>query len=713
VSLAFLAPAALALLALLAGPVVAHLTRRRPTRRVDFGAMMLLRRVQKRLRRRRRVRDRVLLALRLLALALVLIAVGRPELRWPGSPVESGDTGPVVVVLDNSLSMDLRMDLGLGAGDDTLFSEARAEAVMLVRDLPEGARVAAVTMGGTAMALSAELSDDRGGVAAALERVQQGQGATDLTGGLRAARRMLGGKGGRVVVFSDEAGPIAVPAAEDEIKLLGEQGCALERRVVRASTTGNVTVVDARYGEGLEGGSVRVRLANFGAEDVELPVVVSLPDGTEITAFAEIPAGGETEEVVTVPRVSAGGVATARVQDPLLDADDAFAFHLPRVGASRVVVVDGDPGATPTASEVYFLERALAPWGAAGAQRGGVLPDVTTPGGLHKLDPDVHRVVFLANVSDPGPVATVLTDFVRRGGGLVISLGDNATASRYNGPLGGLLPAPLRRPRALVAPGEDGEPTALPDTSLSLFRPFARGGRAAFSRVAWHQLFTLEPVEDTDKVRTLLRTESGVPLLLERRVGLGKVLLFSGTLDLGWGSFPLQSAYMPFVQRLVGYLGGEAGTGGERRSALVGEAVQIGLPDGVLDVTIEGPGGAVEARVRDGLVRFVPQRSGAYVIESPGAPPLAWVAVNTDPVESDVRPGPSLAETAARVDPERFLQRFALGPWLLVAGLLFVLLSVVFAFFLGRRPEGEPDAPDGSPVDDLASNPLHEVSDVA
>ena len=42
---------------------------------------------------------------------------------------------------------------------------------------------------------------------------------------------------------------------------------------------------------------------------------------------------------------------------------------------------------------------------------------------------------------------------------------------------------------------------------------------------------------------TLLRTESGLPVLVERTVGRGRVLLLTGTLDLGWGTFPLQSSY--------------------------------------------------------------------------------------------------------------------------------------------------------------------------
>jgi len=203
---------------------------------------------------------------------------------------------------------------------------------------------------------------------------------------------------------------------------------------------------------------------------------------------------GETAEtVVTVPRIAEGGVGIVEIGDGAVAEDDLFAFHLPRIGASRVLVVDGDPGLTPTDSEVYFLERALAPWGPQAANRGGVLPDVTASAGITTLDPEQHRVIFLANLADPAPLAGRVVDFVRKGGGLVISMGDNITAERYNAALSELLPAPLRRPRSLATIGEPGIPVALPDVASELFRPFSRGGLSAFSKARWHRLFTLEP----------------------------------------------------------------------------------------------------------------------------------------------------------------------------------------------------------------------------
>ncbi len=117
-----LAPAVLALTVLVAGPILAHLTRRQPTEMQTFGLMFLLERMKRRVERRRRVHDLLLLLLRVLVLLLVVAAAARPELRLPESAVSFGGTGRVVVVLDNSLSMDQRKDA------DSLLSLARADA---------------------------------------------------------------------------------------------------------------------------------------------------------------------------------------------------------------------------------------------------------------------------------------------------------------------------------------------------------------------------------------------------------------------------------------------------------------------------------------------------------------------------------------------------------------------------------------------------------
>ena len=114
--------------------------------------------------------------------------------------------------------------------------------------------------GGGAEGLVSTLTADHGVVAASLMEVRQGQGRTDLAGGLRLARRLLAGKGGEVIVYNDEAGPTAVPAAREEISLLSAQGGSLRPRPLSVARPANVTVLMATYGDGPEGGSVRMEV---------------------------------------------------------------------------------------------------------------------------------------------------------------------------------------------------------------------------------------------------------------------------------------------------------------------------------------------------------------------------------------------------------------------------------------------------------------------
>ncbi len=703
-SVGFLAVGSLGLLALLAGPVLAHLARQTPVERQPFGAMMLLQRLLRRTRRRRRLRDHLLLALRLLAVLLVVLAVARPELRLPDTQPRVGASGRMVIVVDSSLSMGLREGVPGSPSGPTLLAVARESALALVDELPDGVRLGLVaTAGGAAgaRALLPGLDTDREAARAALTRLDLSAESTDLAGALRQARALLAGEAGEVVVFTDEAGPGVVAGAGVEIGRLVERGVRVVPRVIRHDPASNVLVRSVVYGEGVEGGSLRATIAGFGPWEGEVMVTAVLPDASRISAFATIPpcegptdaeegasaaACGEVEVVFTVPPEVPGGVGWVEVDDGVLAADDALWFHLPRVGASRVLVVDGDPGPSPIRSEIYFLERALAPWGRLGT---GITPDVTAPAGIGTLDPDQHRVVFLTNVGDPRPLADSLSSFVRQGGGLVITAGDNMAIERYNAALGSLLPGVLRSPRNLVDLDASGGVSLAPPRASDdsdLMAPFTRDGRTSFARIYQRRLLVLDLLDASEGVKVHLSLDNGLPLLVERQVGRGRVLLLCGSVDLAWGNLPLQAAFLPLVQRLVSWLGAETDGSTARFEGIVGDAVEIELPSAELEPTVLDPSGdAVPVRHLPGRLVFVPRQPGAYTLSLPGSPPLAWVAVNTPSAESDVRRYERLSQIEAALAPQLLQRRVGLGIGAFVLALVFLLLQAALA-----RSEGKP-----------------------
>jgi len=698
VSFAFLALGSLGLLGLLVGPVLAHMARQTPVERQPFGAMMLLERLLRRTRRRRRVRDLLLLLLRLAAVLLVVLAVARPELRLPDERPRVGASGRMVVVVDNSLSMGLRTGSPGNPGGPTLLARAREQAAAFIAELPDGVRVGlVVTAGGAggAQPLLPGLDSDHQAALAALERLDISAETTDLAGALRQARALLAGEAGEVVVFTDEAGPGVVAGATTELERLVGRGVRVVPRVVRHDTVSNVVVRGVVFGEGVEGGSLRAALTGFGPDAVEVMVTAVLPDDSRISAFATVPpcteahraspdpqqpSCAEVEVVFTVPPEVPGGVGRVEVDDGVLAADDAYWFHLPRVGASRVLVVDGDPGPSPIRSEIYFLERALAPWGRLGT---GITPDITAPAGIGTLDPEQHRVVFLANVGDPRPLADSLSSFVHRGGGLVITAGDNLAIDRYNSALGSLLPGTLRSPRNLVDLNASGGVALAPPSpgdATDLLGPLARDGRIALHRIYQRRLLVVDLLDASEGVTVHLSLDNGLPLLVERRVGRGRVLLLCGSVDLAWGNLPLQAAFLPLVQRLVSWLGAETDGSTARFEGTVGQPVEIELPTAELEPTVLDPAGdPVSVRHLPGRLVFVPRQPGAYTLSLPGSPPLAWVAVNTPAVESDVLRYEQLARVEAQLAPQLLQRRVGLGAWALGLALLLLLLQAVLA----------------------------------
>ncbi len=169
--MAFLAPAFLALAALIGVPLLVHLLRRRVGRTVNFPAVRYLTRMEREHSRELKLRHRALLLLRLLAVLALALAAARPIAQLAGlghAPIA------VAIVLDNSLSASAVRD------GRTVFDSLRADVRQLLDELSADDRVWVVTAdgrvnGGTIQAVRAALEaiptlGGRGDVPAALRR---------------------------------------------------------------------------------------------------------------------------------------------------------------------------------------------------------------------------------------------------------------------------------------------------------------------------------------------------------------------------------------------------------------------------------------------------------------------------------------------------------------------------------------------------------------
>ena len=197
-----------------------------------------------------------------------------------------------------------------------------------------------------------------------------------------------------------------------------------------------------------------------------------------------------------------------------------------------------------------------------------------------------------------------------------------------------------------------------------------------------------------------MRLSDGSPLLIEKTLGKGRVLLLTSTADSAWNNLPLKTGYVPLVQSLVTNMaGGGSGSidtgitaGMAKRwsagAAHAGKRLRVVDPRrGENDVALEPADG--EAAGAFAGNHF----AGIYRVVSPGGglDVPALYAVNPPPVES--RPERIGADELARklgpVDHE-VLSAGALAEGgsrtdLALALVVVLLLTLLFESWLGQR----------------------------
>ena len=250
------------------------------------------------------------------------------------------------------------------------------------------------------------------------------------------------------------------------------------------------------------------------------------------------------------------------------------------------------------------------------------------------------------------------SDYLDAGGGVLVVAGDQLPAAAWGGEWAGALPGPIGQ--VVDRAGDAGGTLAWIDYDHPVFDVFnaPRSGDFATARFLRYRRLTVR----TDSARrtgagadtasgshVLARFDDGAPALVEQRIGRGKLLVWTSTLDSYWNDLPLQPVFLPFVHQIAMYAGRYSGARGSfaagevldlsRHAELAGGAGRKGAP-----VVIEAPSGAKTrlASSNEGLVPLHEQ--GFYEIRPEGAPRGMGqrLAVNLDPAEANL----------ARIDPE-------------------------------------------------------------
>ena len=594
-------------------PILIHLINRHRALVHRFPALRFLLMADRRTARKFRLYQLLLLALRVLAILLLALLLSQP--RWGGEASAALAQPPqaTVVLLDNSLSMQLR------DGQETRLERAKtlagqllegiaapdsAVVLPLVSDDPDaepplpGANTAALWDQMRAISASHEAVD----VTAAVQR------AVEILQASTTPRR-------RLVLLTD----LTVHGWEgfraSDLPRLPEDLVVHVIRLGSPERDANALISDVRVTEPpfIEQTplDVTVWVRNHSDEPVRsLRVDLLLGGETVGQQLTDLSADEEVAVPFRIVAPEAGlHWGEVRLQGDAFAEDDRFYVALQTVAPARVLVVDGDPGTSLFDSETFYLFSALQPRGSLGPPLFHPKPLVWE--GLEQERLSDYSVIVLCNVEALSPqVRQGLHQFVTDGGGLIFFAGHQVAPTRYNALFYGsdtpLLPVALGEP---VQQPEDAPVTlqAANGTHEAL-AVFGGGDAEMLTRSRFYRYFSVAE-DEAGEAEVLLSYEDGRPFLLERALGRGRVLLFTSTADRDWTDLPTRIAYVPLLHSLVGYAA---------QLSQAAQRPQVFLP-GPTAVRLQGAqeGGSLTILTPDGkelLSRFA-AREG--VIEAP------------------------------------------------------------------------------------------------
>lgn len=648
-------------------PVLIYLLTRQRVMQVAFSTLRFFAGVATVMVRRKKTMEMLLLALRVLACVLLVLAFARPYLVTE-DPARAGLLqAPVVriVVADISGSM------ARGNLKDQLQEASRAA----LKNLPSDAVAALVSFDRDAH-VSVPPTRDIASVRKQVDALVPGQGGTDLAAAISKASdlvRQVDAPVREIVCITD-----AHRSGWERYRgdWLLDPNVTLRVQALTPDQDGGLAIVASDYPQsvmaGVEPEVVSVRIVNAAAEDAkDVPVTLSVAGKIVGTVTVTVPSHGsasarfrydfsEPGDNLGIVAVSGGDVPSRR-----------FHFNTRVIPRIPILIISPHTGDARSVDGTFFLKAALMPSADSPFVAELMSPDAVMPDDIRRAS-----VIILADLSSlSAERIAALHERVTQGGGLLFLPGSETKPDTFNTVFDGLAPAKLRRILAASAGRQVGAKAYLGkiDYDHPAFELFQRPHHGDFSALTFDRFWE---VSDSQLCRVPVRFDDGRPMLIEKDLADGLVMLMASPPDLTWGNLPLRAIFLPYLHQLMRTLGLRT----ERPTAfLVGQT----LPRPATGQILNDPDG----KPLPADAAPVVTHDGFYTLVDATGNTLFRYAVNQDPVEMDsdvVDPKEIIAALqsddvqAIEVSDSRTRSEFSLGPkrefWTYLLGALALLL---------------------------------------
>jgi hypothetical protein len=649
-------------------PVVIHLLNRRRFKVVTWAAMRFLLAAQKETKRRVRLEQLILLLVRTAIILFMVLAMASAtewaEAMWqalcPGAAgfgTSRGGRTHMIVVLDGSLSMGATEGRASGKSN---FEKAREAAEKLIKEMQSGDAVSILLMKETPVWIVGEASQNPKKLLKELRAVRHPHGNSNVSAALNAVIAKLAESGGyfdarEVYFLTDMLHTTWIPDVAADAKQVDQDGAqakvlgALQKQArtifvdVGRDNINNLAVTSLKLDDTLFVTNANVvvtaQVKNFGTQP-KSKLKISLLAGRWPANAAELKLNhfhaehrdlqpGEEIAVNFTHKFTTAGTYAVQVaiDEDELRLDDKRTVIVQVKDTVPVLLVNGKPAPKLFDQAAGYLEFALNPFGKKSTARSPLRPTVVNLNQFadsNRTNLSDYDCVFLCDVGQLKETEVKrLEAYVRSGGGLVVTSGDNVAKHLdvYNRLLykgdQGLLPAKLigvqTAPKEhyfrLNAPEGFGasplkafinaeDQIALRNvrfhqylhTQLAndatvrkvlSFMPEALQGVATDGTLLFDEAALLEwnpPVPTLDKAKPKAPKDKAAAQVAGVSRCRGKVLLLTSTVNTDWTSWPASPSFLAMMQELTRF----AVSGRLREQAI--------LVDGVLEEFFPGGG---------------------------------------------------------------------------------------------------------------------------
>lgn len=678
----FLAPAFLLGLLAIGVPLWLHRVARANPTQHRFASLMLLEASETQRTAKRTLRYWLLLATRILLLVVLALAFAGPLLTARMVPQPNANARLHAILLDSSLSMRQgdRWQRALAEAESILGSVPSSDRVMLWT--AAGRRVSPVNPNTT--------TSDVGTIRAALKSLQPGIERLDYGYAMSTANAWLGSPRPPVTLhLISDMQRTAAPLRFADLQLPPQTQLVVHD--VSDAPSGNTYVASATL-PNRDTRSLEINIGNSVPQAQQRQVILRVDDKELARKTVSIPAaapepesiageGGSASTSEAGPTEQPANVSSgAFTQVPFSDVNLSAGAHrlevvldpadsLPQDDRYYAVVEQDDPSALLIARDAEADDSAYfaAAIGALSAPRLKVEQRVT-----NAMDTSGLGKYSMVVITDPNALSSAsarrIRSYVEAGGSVLATLGE--TLSEDNPLLGDLDVGEPRNRSGKIA-------------EIATTHPVLRDA-GDWNRV---RIFRQRSIQPTPADKVLIALDDDTPLLIERTIKAGHLLILTVPVDRRWNDLAIHPLFVQFIGAAATYL---THAGSTANSAIVGAPVATGL-------TRDGGGQIFDPQGRRALTlgqstieSLVPDQAGFYEIR--GSEGARWLAVNVDARESNLatlpadfvarwqalrvqEPAAAVAATAAA--PETAPK--SLGPWLLWVAAVLLLAEVLLA----------------------------------